>query len=40
MVVGAASAEETDMIVSSNTNSKKNYKKSGLAANNANNSTN
>lgn len=40
MVVEAASAEETDMIVSSNTNSKKNYKKSGSAANNANNSTN
>jgi hypothetical protein len=40
MVVEAASAEETDMIVSSNTNSKKNYKKSGPAANNANNSTN
>jgi hypothetical protein len=39
MVVGAASAEETDMFVSSNTNSKKNYKKTG-AASTANNSTN
>ena len=39
MLVGAASAEETDMVVSSNTNSKKNYKKTG-AASTANNSTN
>jgi hypothetical protein len=39
MVVETASAEETDMVVSSNTNSKKNYKKTG-AASTANNSTN
>jgi hypothetical protein len=38
MVVGAASAEETDLMVASNTNSKKNYKKTGAAA--ADNSTN
>jgi hypothetical protein len=37
MLVGAASAEESDMMVASNTNSKKNYKNTGAAAENSTN---